>query len=198
MSNPNAISEWLADLKNGDTRATEPLWKHYFQQLVRLAHRRLQDDQQRVADGEDVALSAFASFCRGVEQGRFPELSNREDLWRILIAITNRKVIDYHRYLHRQRRGSGNVRGDSVMPEHEGFDAVADVSDPEVALAMAEELTRLLNVLNDEQLKAVAVSKMEGFTNAEIADRLDCSVSTVERSLRLIRKHWEQELGQES
>jgi DNA-directed RNA polymerase specialized sigma24 family protein len=36
---------------------------------------------------------------------------------------------------------------------------------------------------------------MEGETVQEIAERLGCAVSTVERRLRLIRRIWEQEGG---
>ena len=32
-----------------------------------------------------MALSAFDSFCRGAEQGRFPDLNNRNDLWGMLV-----------------------------------------------------------------------------------------------------------------
>ena len=60
---------------------------------------------------------------------------------------------------------------------------------------MAEECRRLLDKLGDDQLRDIAVYKMEGYTNEEIAARLDCALTTVERRLRRIRKTWEDEPG---
>ncbi len=42
-------------------------------------------------------------------------------------------------------------------------------------------------------LKEVAMSKVQGYTNEEIAQRLGCSLSTIERKLRLIREIWSRE-----
>jgi DNA-directed RNA polymerase specialized sigma24 family protein len=38
------------------------------------------------------------------------------------------------------------------------------------------------------------VTKLENYTNKEIAQRLNRSLATVERKLGLIRKIWEQEI----
>jgi DNA-directed RNA polymerase specialized sigma24 family protein len=40
----------------------------------------------------------------------------------------------------------------------------------------------------------VATFKLEGYTNEEIADRLGCVVSTVERKLARIRGKWASEM----
>jgi DNA-directed RNA polymerase specialized sigma24 family protein len=56
---------------------------------------------------------------------------------------------------------------------------------------MAESCRRLLDLLGDEQLQRIAVWRLEGHTNQEIADRLGCVVETVERRLRLIRSIWQ-------
>jgi DNA-directed RNA polymerase specialized sigma24 family protein len=61
---------------------------------------------------------------------------------------------------------------------------------PEEAAILAEECGRLLALLDDD-LRRVALWKMEGFSNAEIATRLGRSESTVERKLKLIRTCWE-------
>jgi DNA-binding CsgD family transcriptional regulator len=47
--------------------------------------------------------------------------------------------------------------------------------------------------LGDESLCQVAVCKMEGCTNDEIAERLDCSRRTVARKLETIRIIWSKE-----
>jgi len=41
--------------------------------------------------------------------------------------------------------------------------------------------------------RQIAQWKLDGYTNAEIAQRLGCGLRTVERRLELIRRIWEQE-----
>jgi DNA-binding NarL/FixJ family response regulator len=57
------------------------------------------------------------------------------------------------------------------------------------AAQIAEECGRLLGLL-DEDLRAVAMWKMEGETNEQIATRLGKAPRTVERKLRIIRGLW--------
>jgi DNA-directed RNA polymerase specialized sigma24 family protein len=51
-------------------------------------------------------------------------------------------------------------------------------------------------MLDDDQLRCIAVWKMEGLTNPEIAARLNCALPTVQRRLRVIRKAWSAEMGE--
>jgi DNA-directed RNA polymerase specialized sigma24 family protein len=196
-----SISQWIIGAKEGRSQAINALWGRYFQQLVRLARQRLGALPRRAADEEDLALSAFASFCHAAEEGKFPDLADRDDLWRLLITITAQKAIDQARHDGRAKRGAGLVRGESALdhldPQHGGRGlehVVGDSPTPEFAAIMAEECSRLLGGL-DGDLRRIAVAKMEECTNEEIAERLDCSVSTVERSLRLIRKIWQREMA---
>lgn len=140
------------------------------------------------------------SLFRAAQQGRFPNLADRHELWRLLLRMTARKVVDLKRRESRQRRGGGRVQGESACGgsdsagEHAGLaEAVGDVPTPEFAAMMAEECQRLLERLADPDLQALAAAKMEGYTNEEIAQRFDCSVRTIERRLRLIRRKWQQE-----
>jgi DNA-directed RNA polymerase specialized sigma24 family protein len=197
-----SISQWILGAKEGQSQAINALWGQYFQRLVRLARQRLAELPRRVADEEDLALSAFASFCRAAEEGRLPDLADRDGLWRLLITITVQKAIDQARHDGRAKRGGGQVRGESALAfgdpgdtSHGLAEVVGDSPTPEFAAIMAEECSRLLNRLEGD-LQQVALAKMEDCTNQEIADRLDCSVSTVERSLRLIRKIWQREMAE--
>lgn len=67
-----SVSEWIDDLKAGSETAAQQVWQRYFEKLVRLARRKLRSAPRRMADEEDVALSAFDSFCRHAACGRFP------------------------------------------------------------------------------------------------------------------------------
>lgn len=201
MSSSESVSHWLRLLQDGDSAAAEPLWDRYFHRLVGLAWVKLQAHSRLGADEEDVALSAFASFCRAAEAKRFPKLGDRDDLWRLLVAVTENKARNLIRDEHRQKRGGGAVRGESDLrgPDDSaspGLDQIAGREPtPEFASQVAEECQRLLNRLNDGELQAIAVWKMEGATLPEIAAQLNCALSTVERRLRLIRQIWEREVA---
>jgi WD40 repeat protein len=84
-----SVTHWLGLLRAGDAVAAQPLWEGYFRRLVGLARARLQGVPRRAADEEDVALSAFDSFCQGAQAGRFPRLADRDDLWQVLRADTD-------------------------------------------------------------------------------------------------------------
>jgi len=188
------VTDWIDRLRDGDPEAARPLWHRYFARLVSLARGSLERMRARrsAADEEDVALSAFDSFCRAVERDRFPDLSDRGDLWRLLVAVTERKVIDLARKERAAKRGGGKVVSASALPG--GADVAAREPTPELAALVAEECERLLARLGDEKLRAVAVLKLEGHSNEEVARRLDCAVRTVERKLGMIRSSWEREL----
>jgi DNA-directed RNA polymerase specialized sigma24 family protein len=198
MSSTGSVTSWISALGRGDLAAAQPLWDRYFPRLVGLARKKLQGMPRRVADEEDVALSAFDSFCRGAEQGRFPLLEDRDSLWALLIVITARKAHDLREHLNRKKRGGGKVGGESVLDEllgdEEGaagvYQVVGAEPTPELAAQVAEELQRLLTQLPKEELRQVALWKLEGYSNTEIADRQSCAVPTVERRLKLIRSLW--------
>ena len=196
-----SVTRWIGDLvANADPdAAAQNLWGRYFDRLVHLARARLQAVPRRVADEEDVALSAFDSFCRGAAAGRFPRLGGRDDLWRILITITSNKAYDQWRRESRQRRGGGRVVGEEGLegPDPDGRGGIDQVMGreptPEFAAQVADECRRLLAGLRDETLRQIALLRMEGYSNDQIASRIGCGVRTVERKLDLIRKAWERE-----
>src|SRR5262249_39146854 len=94
MSAPGSVTCWLDGLRAGDAAAAQVLWEGYYSRLVGLAKQRLRGAAGGPADEEDVALSAFDSFCRGAARGRFPRLNDRDDLWQVLVLLTARKASD--------------------------------------------------------------------------------------------------------
>ncbi len=205
MTEHGSVTHWIDLFKQGDGAAVQKLWERYYRRLVTLARARLRGNRGRAADEEDAVLSAFASFCRGAEQGRFPQLDDRYDLWKVLGVITARKAVDQAVREGRAKRGGGKVRGDSALQgpraadSAEGWDRIAGTEPtPETAAETAEEVERLLALLPDDEARKIAVWKMEGCTSEEIADRIGRSVPTVERRLRIIRRTWENEIGPEA
>jgi DNA-directed RNA polymerase specialized sigma24 family protein len=175
------------------------IWDRYFPQLVRLARHHLVGIPRGMADEEDVALSALDRFCRAAQEGRYPELADRDGLWRLLLKITTRLACDLARHEGRQRRTGRAGPGKSAPGKRrpEGRPQLERVLDdaptPEFAALMAEQCRSLLERLDDPGLQALAIAKMDGSTNEEIAAERNCSARTVERRLRLIRDIWRDE-----
>lgn len=221
MSSDNSVTYWINKLKEGECHAAEKLWNAYFERMVALAKSRLKGTPPSVADEEDVALSAFKSFCMGARDGRFPELTDRHSLWPLLVAITANKSVDLIRQENRQRRGGtgkphspGEVdrerqdKPESVQPPAEdpgtkplltGVDfqnVISQEPTPEFIVQIREQLERLLERLEDTgdpELRSVALLKMSGESIGDIAQRLGCVRKTIERKLNVIKRMWERE-----
>jgi DNA-directed RNA polymerase specialized sigma24 family protein len=190
-----SVTRWIGGLKAGDPDAARLLWERYFADLVRLASARLRDRPRAVEDEEDAALNAFDSLCRGTGEGRFPQLDDRADLWRVMVTITARKAADQVQHERRLKRGGGRVRAEADMAasalEAGGLGQVPDGGpSPEMAALLADECQRLFDALTDESLREVARLKLEGYTDREIASARNCSLRSVERRLKMIRTLW--------
>ena len=186
----DSFGTWLARLESGNSDATERLWEQYFQRLTTVAKARIPKMRRRVFDEEDVALSALKSFCDGVQNGKYPRLSGEENLWALLVLITKRKAAHRIRDEAAKKRGGGNLQGESAFGENGIQGLVKDVPSGEFATQMVEELDHLRELLKDEQLERIALLRMQGLTNAEIAKEMDCVERTIDRRLALIRNIW--------
>lgn len=191
-----SITNWIGQLKQGDGEAARQIWERYFERLVRVSHRQLRNAPRRTRDEEDVAVSVFDTLCRGAAQGRFEKLSDRDDLWRLLVAISGNKVVDQIRRQVSQKRGGGNVRGDSIVAPP-GQDAVGGFEQfmnheptPELMVMLEEQHAQLMQMLRDDTQRDIARLRLEGYANEEIASQLGISVRSVERKLKLIRETW--------
>ena len=175
-----SITGWIAGLKSGDLAAAQPLWERYLRGWwtwrdavcvvpgsgaeMRPATRKMRRFQHSTA-------------CALAWPGRFPQLGDRDDLWRLLVVITTRKVSAQGRRRLRQKRGGGLVQPASELAGPDSEDdilarAVGSEPTPEFAAMVAEEYRRLLDRLGDDVLRQVAIHRMEGFTGDAIAEKL--------------------------
>lgn len=205
MLEEGSVSIWLQELRSGNTLAAQELWERYFARLLVVARDKLRGVSRRATDEEDVALSAFHSFCAGVAQSRFPRLDNRDDLWQVLVMLTARKAFQERRRQQTLKRGGlvtdqgKRLTANTPTPVDWDLDEVVGAEpNPEFVAMMAEQFTCLLDILPEEILRQVARLRLENYTNSEIAERLNCSERTVERKLSLIRGYWNQTQLEES
>jgi len=190
MAVDDSVVKWLTLLRQGDPAAAKALWDRYFAPMTDLARARLDGATRRVADENDVALSAYFSFCTGMKKGKFPDLADGNSLWKLLVVITVRKAIATVMKEKRQRRGGGRRIGESAYDIALALDAQPT---PATMAAVSDEINMLLNRLDDPLLRQVRMLKLEGYQNEEIARKLGCVPRTVERKLQRIRAKWEKE-----
>lgn len=192
----NSIESWLQEIRAGNSQAQQAIWEAFFPELVLLARKRLTGIRKAVEDEEDVALSVLQSFFTAMQKNRFLDLRGRDSLWRLLSWMTHRKAIDRIRFQSRQKR---KVQGESAVlpgtisnPDDRPLEQVAGPElGPDLEAILIEELRVLLDLLN-EPMRLVAIRKLDGFSNAEIAQEQGCSLATIERRLKLIREIWTQ------
>ncbi len=105
------------------------------------------------------------------------------------MTIVTRKIADNHQHQTRQKRNRDRTQ---QLADADTELSLADRElSPQLAAECSEEIERLVGTLEHEDLKSIAVMKMEGFTNQEIAHHFQCSLTSVERKLRTIRSIWE-------
>jgi RNA polymerase sigma factor (sigma-70 family) len=197
----SSVTQWIEGIKDGDDSAAAKIWERYYQRLIMLILQKLRGMPRRVADEEDVVLSAFASLYQRAQAQKFPDLRDRNDLWYLIVCIAERKVYNLMRAERREKRDHRKVIGESALAKADesnsriGLDVLPGLEPtPEFAAATAESVQRLFAMLPDDESREIAQRKMEGYTNEEIAVQIDRSVPTVERRLKRIRNIWKSEL----
>lgn len=187
METTASVTQLLRSLQAGDEQAVGPLWDRYFQRLANAARVRLGVGMCAGGDQEDVALSAFHSFCQRVEQGKLPDLQGRQELWRVLVVIARRKAVSWLRHEGAAKRGGGKLRGESLLAS-----VFSAEPSPDFAAELLDEVRHLLDLLRreDATLCLVAKRKLEGYSNAEIAAELSLSPRSVQRKIQRIRIVW--------
>lgn len=196
MDDVGSITLLLEQVRHGDERGAQDLFDRYFENLLAIARRKLRDVPRRTEDEEDVVLGALDSFIRRARNQQFPQLSDRNNLWHLLIAITERKAINQRKRQLARKRGESQMQKQAARPDdsHNGQQRLESVAapqpTPDTIVQLAEECRRLFGQLDDDVLRDVARMKLDGYTNAEIAQKLDVVERTVERKLNRIRACW--------
>lgn len=183
------FNRWIQGLSQGNNLAAQAIWERYYERLVRLAQRRIGYWRCHGWSASDVVQSAMKSFWKGFIAGRFPKLNDELDLWKLLVTITARKVLAKKR--KDRRPTEGTIVDESGLHTTGGIDAILGVEPtPEFAVMAAEQCELLLECLPGDSWRQVALLKLEGHTRQEIGLQLGCSLTTVKRRLRDIRRRW--------
>jgi DNA-directed RNA polymerase specialized sigma24 family protein len=184
---PGTITRYIRDLEGGQhpgrDDAVRVLWEHFFAEMMIYARKRLRAMHAPLgpADEEDAAAHAFMKVCRGIERGHL-KLASRVDFTKVLRSATSREVLTI---LGRAKPASGWTDDDMVLGQ------VADSTlSPDLLLLAFDACQRLLELLETDDLRRIAIWKLVGHTNQTIAAKLGRSPATVERTLAQIRQTW--------
>ncbi|MEZ6132421.1 MAG: ECF-type sigma factor [Planctomycetaceae bacterium] len=178
----NSVTLWIQALRAGDDTAAQELWRLYFGQLMQIARSRMASLPCAVYDEEDAAISTFRVLCEKLREGRYPELADRDELWKLMLKMLVRKVGRRSEYEATQKRSASRAPIDS-----------ADLSfsdDQSLTVFVAEECELLFCRLNDPNLEQLVLWKLEGYTNDEIAQKMNRTRRTIQRMLSLVRDIW--------
>ncbi|WP_339749871.1 ECF-type sigma factor [uncultured Rubinisphaera sp.] len=195
----SSVTIYIQCLQEGESKASVELWNHFYSRLVVLARKKLKSKVRRVIDEEDIALEALENCFTALKAGHFPDIRDRDNLWALLATITERRALNANRNEYRSKRGGGHIRGDSAFLRKDdsicvGPDAMPSAEPtPEMVAAFTEDFEYLLSRLRPN-LQHIAKFKLEGYTNREIGEKVECSIATVERKLKLIRETWQRDL----
>lgn len=186
MPNKQSVTLWITAVRRGDSAAAEKLWDRYFRQLMVQARRRMKNVQRSTYDEEDAALSTFRILCSKLHEGQYPTLSDREELWQLMLTVLVRKIGRRVKYQHAAKRIDSNI----VNPPQALVQDLPAHTSQQISL----EFHELISKLGDPNLEQVALLKFEGYTNEEVATKLNRTRRTVQRMLNLIRELWKEEV----
>lgn len=197
-SESHSVTRLIEQVKRDDTAAAEGIWRRYYERLLPLARARLAKCSDRAADEDDVLVSVFDRFFRAAKDGRFARLNDRDDLWQLLLMLTERTLTDHHRRSSADKRGAGRLVNEADLLAAD-LDQIKESArqEPshEFVAEFNERLSEALNLLHEPTTREVALLKLEGFANREIRERLGISLSSVERKLRVVRELWGEHFG---
>lgn len=190
---PTQSVQLLIGVENSDPQAAQDVFDRYTDRLVGLAYKNLSLRMQRRVDAEDIVQSAYRSFFRHAEAGRFT-IHQSGDLWRLLAAITIAKVKGQVEFHSAQKRSFASevdtdpTRTCVIHPE-----AVESEPTAEDAVSLAEELQFVLQGLDATSQHIIELA-MQNYDVRDIAQQIARSQRTVRRTIQHFREQLEHRL----
>jgi RNA polymerase sigma factor (sigma-70 family) len=182
-------------VKRQDAEGMTLIWERYIAMLLRYVAGQCRTKPRLRAGADDLAAEAFASFWKRASTGGFPDLADREGLWKVLRTIARRKVAHRARDENRIKRGGKTVflQTDAATADGKGVGDLLERLEcrepsPEDLAIASDILAAAHDALPDPSLRDVLdLLLQDGYTQPEIARALGCSVTTVGRRVAEIR-----------
>ncbi len=170
MEQATSTYDLLARIERGDESAFTMLFEKYQKRLALLIHYKLSSGARRFTDVEDALQETFLEAFRDLKQFRYQKPGGFLG-W--LSRIADHVIADTARFHGRNKRRADLVRfrseGNPDGPEP------VDSATPSRLLAEKEGLQALIQKLDqlpEEYRRAILLAKVEGLSNAEMAEKL--------------------------
>jgi RNA polymerase sigma-70 factor, ECF subfamily len=175
---PGDITQFLASIHFGGSRALPELIPQLYSELRRLAAHCLRDERA----GHTLQPTALVheAYLKLADQHR-SEWHNRAQFMALAAQLMRRILVDYARQRLAEKRGGG-----AVAVELQDHLVEGQAAQSEEMLAVDEALARL-GELDAQQAKVVELRYFGGLTVEETADALDISPRTVKREWAMAR-----------
>ncbi len=194
-SSSGSVTRWIRELKSGNKEALSKLWERYFPKAKQRARHHFGADSRTVRDEEDIALSVMGALFNDAS---LADVTDREDLIRLLLVVTKRKVSSEKRSQKSLIRGGGkvNVVTDlSDLLKNFVSNREGEMASPDSLAVMSEQYQILMDALPDDFYRDIVKLKLKGKTIQEVADDLNVVSRTIHRKLKHIQTVWIETLG---
>jgi RNA polymerase sigma factor (sigma-70 family) len=200
------FSVLIEQAQNGDQRAIETLWNHYYSKLKAAVRQRVKSIPVLMSDSSDLASTALHGFFHRALIDKEFDLRSPNAVWKLIQLITTRHVNDQLKRLKAQKRCGkvpagaedfeSNLEINSQSHSYGRRVEESQVIDSNGTSAEAEFdylelLDRLLESVDDKRAGQVILLRLENRSNAEIAEMLGLSLRTVQRILKQLTTTWE-------
>jgi len=196
MGQVTSTYDLLARVEQGDEYAFTALFEKYQKRLALLIYYKLSREMRRLADAEDVLQETFLEAFRDIKHFRYEKPGGFLS-W--LSKIADHVIADAARFHGRQKRRAEFVRFRSVGTP-DGPEPV-DSATPSRLLAEKESLQALIQKLDslpDDYRRAILLAKVEGLSNAEMAEQLgrsrEAAALLLHRAIKRFRAIQEQDI----
>jgi RNA polymerase sigma factor (sigma-70 family) len=191
------VTYLIGRVKKGSYSAFDGLVGRMFPDLARQACRRLRNNHTGVQDAEDIANATFWELWQVISEERplAADLSNTASLLKILATLTRQQVGRAHRDATRQCRDARRTRRSLDLPAEQGGTSLHEPGTnpwPSFlgALDSKETVETLIALLPREKQKTLIRLRLQGRSQADIADQWNCSVRSVVRLYAEIVDLW--------
>jgi RNA polymerase sigma factor (sigma-70 family) len=188
VAEENSFVELMNRLRARDQDAATAVFRRYRDRLIALARARLDPGTRRKVDPEDVVQSAYRSFFVRYDAGRL-DVASWDELWSLLTVITVRKCANQVTHYRAARRAV--TRETSPDARDETWDVIVEAinRDPTASEAaiLTETVEQLLRGLDTDDRAMIELS-LQGYSVAEISERLPFSERTVGRMRERVRR----------
>ena len=178
-------------IRRGERDAYTPLFEKYRARLAVLVHYRLSPQIRAQVEVDDILQETFLRAFREFEQFSY---RGPGSFMHWLSRISEHVIVDIARHQNRAKR-----RANEFVPfrseSHPGGAEPPDSKTPSRLLAGKENLCRLLKRLDElprTHREVLLLSKIEGFTTAEVAEKLgksrQATALLLHRALQRLRR----------